>query len=237
MHPVLFKAGPITIYSYGVMVALGFAVAIFLANRRAGRFGLSGDLVVDLLITALVTGIAGARLFYIILSFQYYRANPMEILDLSKGGLVWYGGFFMALASVALFIKVKRMGFWNTMDLLAPYIVLAQALGRIGCFLNGCCYGISGIPVQLYASLSLFAIFIVLRLWQEVRRFNGEIFLGYCILYSLKRFGIEFLRGDNPRAFFGLTISQVISIAVVLVSAAIFLSKAYKWNAKDTASK
>lgn len=237
MHPILFKLGPVTVYSYGVFVALGFAAAALLIYRRAGKFGIIKENAADLVVLILVSGIAGARLLYIFLNAQYYRDNPAEIINLSRGGLVWYGGFFAALCASIVYIRRKNIGFWNAMDLIVPYVALAQAFGRIGCFFNGCCYGINGVPAQLYSAMLLIFIFVILRLWQDRRRFEGEIFFGYCILYSVKRFGIEFIRGDNPKIFLGLTISQVISLAVIFVVIPLFINKAYRWNAKDTASK
>lgn len=237
MHPILMKAGPFTVYSYGAFVALGFTAAAFLIYRRAASFGIDKDNIIDLLVLMLVSGVIGARLLYVLLNFGYYLANPFEILALSKGGLVWYGGFFAAIGSSLIYMKRKSMGFWNTMDLIVPYVALAQAFGRIGCFFNGCCYGIKGIPVQLYSSFLLVAIFILLVIWQDRRRFIGEIALGYCMLYSLKRFGIEFLRGDNPRIFLGLTMSQIISFVFMIVVVTVFIKKASKWKEKDTVSK
>ena len=237
MHPILLKLGPITIYSYGAFVALGFAVAAFLIYRRAASFGIDKDRTIDLLVVMLMTGIAGARLLYVLLNLGYYRSNLFELIDLSRGGLVWYGGFFAAIGSAAVYIRGKRMGFWNTMDLVVPYIALAQAFGRVGCFFNGCCYGVNGIPIQLYSSFILVMIFVVLLYWQDRRRFKAEISLGYCVLYSLKRFCIEFFRGDNPKIFLGLTISQVISLFVIILAGIVFIKKASEWKEKDTASK
>jgi len=237
MHPILLKLGPFTVYSYGAFVALGFAAATFLIYRRAASFHIDKDNIIDLVILMLVAGVAGARLLYVLLNFGYYRANPFEIINLSKGGLVWYGGFLAALGSTIMYTKLKKMEFWNTMDLIAPYIALAQAFGRIGCFFNGCCYGRDGIPVQLYSSLLLVIIFILLALRQNWRKFTGEIVLDYCILYSLKRFGIEFFRGDNPKIFLGMTISQIISLVVLALAIPIFIKKASKWKEKDIVSK
>lgn len=237
MHPILLKLGPVTIYSYGAFVALAFAVSAFLIYRRAADFGIDKDKVADLFILMLVAGIIGARLLYVLLNIEHYKAAPLELTDLSKGGLVWYGGFFAALSAAIVYTNRKRMEFLNTMDLIAPYIALGQAFGRVGCFFNGCCYGINGMPVQLYSSFLLVVIFIILRFWQGRRRFEGEISLGYCVLYSLKRFGIEFLRGDNPRIFLNLTISQIISLFVIIAAAFIFIKKVYEWKEKDTASK
>ena len=247
MHPILFKLGPLNIYSYGVMVALGFAIASACIYRRAPAYGLDGNAVVDYTILVLVSGVAGARLFYVLMNIGYYVANPLEIVNLSRGGLVWYGGFIGALAASAWFVRLRKLDFWNVSDLVAPYLALAQALGRVGCFLNGCCYGAVApagascvvafpqegalrYPTQVYSAILLLGIFVLLRLWQDRRRFAGEIFLGYCMLYAGKRFAIEFFRGDNPRIFAGLTMSQAISIVIFTAAAAVFISRSNRWK-------
>lgn len=246
MHPVLFKLGPLNIYSYGVMVALGFTIAAAFLYRRAPVYNLNGNTVIDYTILILVSGVAGARLFYVLLNVGYYAANPLEIVNLSKGGLVWYGGFIGALAASAWFVRARKLDFWAVSDIVAPYLALAQALGRVGCFLNGCCYGAVAepgafavvfpqdgalrYPSQAYSAILLLAIFVILRLWQDRRRFIGEIFLGYCMLYAGKRFVIEFFRGDNPRIFASLTISQAISIVLFTAAAAVFISRSNRWK-------
>jgi len=241
MHPILLKLGPITIYSYGVMVAAGFSLAAFLVYRRAPKFDMDRDRMIDCLILILISGVAGARVLYVLLNFEYYRANLTEILNLSGGGLVWYGGFAAAFFTSIWFSKRRDLNFWSVSDLIAPYIALGQAFGRVGCYLNGCCYGIiapdyflSGErhPTQIYSAILLLIIFIVLVKWQNKRRFKGEIFLGYCALYSCKRFFIEFLRADNPKIFLKLTMSQLISAAVFLTALIIFKIKADEWGKK-----
>jgi len=247
MHPILFKIGPFSIYSYGLMLALGFGLVAYLMHARAHEFGLDKDKMVDMTIFVLIGGLIGGRALYVALHTAYYLARPLEVFDFSKGGLVWYGGFFFALLVFFLFVKFNAMRFWVVADFMAPYVALAQSLGRIGCFLNGCCYGsqtsgsyplavvfpdsvVYRYPTQLFSALGLLMIFIVLRLWQDRRHFDGEIFLLYCVLYSSKRFFIEFLRADNPRVIFNLTISQVLSILVMVVSVAILSNKVYKWK-------
>lgn len=239
MHPILIKLGPLNIYSYGVMVAVGFSVAAFLIYRRAPKFGLDRDKMIDCLVLILVSGIAGARVLYIALNLGYYIANPLEILSLSKGGLVWYGGLIAALLASVWFTRKKGLDFWPAADFISPYMALGQAFGRIGCYLNGCCYGITAghlffgsarHPTQIYSAILLFVIFAVMIRWQGRRRFNGEIFLGYIILYSYERFFIEFLRGDNPKIFLELTISQLISAAAFLTALGIFKIRADKWE-------
>lgn len=237
MHPILIKFGSLTIYSYGVMAAVGFALATLLIYRRASKFNVTKDSIIDLAILILITGVIGARSLYILSNLNYYLANPLEIPNLSKGGLVWYGGFLSALFASIWYTRKKGFSFWNVTDLMVPYVALAQAIGRVGCLLNGCCYGIEGHPVQIYSSLSLLVIFAILRLWQDRRHFAGEIFLAYCILYSFKRFPIEFLRGDNPRMMFGFTLSQCISIIVILISFTVFVYKAWKWKKRYSSLK
>jgi phosphatidylglycerol:prolipoprotein diacylglycerol transferase len=247
MHPVLVSLGPITIYSYGVMVAIGFVLAAFLVSRHARRLGVSPDKLVDMLVVVLISGIIGARILYILLNLGYYIAKPLEVFDLAKGGLVWYGGFIAGVIAAVTYIRINKLDFWFVMDLVVPYIALAQALGRIGCLLNGCCYGapaphgfafgvvfpdscIVRHPAEIYSTILLIIIYFVLRIWQELPHFKGEIFLGYCMLYPLKRFGVEFFRGDNPREYFGMTISQAISFAVFVAAIAIFVRKRMEWK-------
>lgn len=247
MHPVIVKLGPITMYAYGVMVALGFGVAAFLIYNHAARLNLNKEKLVDLLVSILIGGIIGARLFYVFMNLGYYLAAPLEIFNLSKGGLVWYGGFVAGMLTGILYIRLNKMDFWLVMDLIVPYVALAQAFGRIGCYLNGCCYGVAAPagfpmavtfpdsivarhPTQLYSAMLLVLIYIILRLRQELPHFKGAIFLGYCILYPLKRFIIEFYRGDNPRAYFGMTISQVLSLTVFIAALVIYIWKRVEWK-------
>lgn len=247
MHSILFKIGAINIYSYGVMVSLGFGLGAFLIYRRSQDEGFDKNLMMDLVVLTLLAGLAGARLLYVLINIGYYMANPFEVFNLSKGGLVWYGGFLAGIACAVWYIKQKRLDFWAVSDFIIPYVALAQAIGRIGCFLNGCCYGkavpsdytfgaaFPGMmslchPTELYASLALILIFIALRLWQDLPHFKGGIFTGYCLLYSLKRFSIEFFRGDNPEIAYGLTLSQIISVFVFGAALIIFLYKGRQWK-------
>jgi phosphatidylglycerol---prolipoprotein diacylglyceryl transferase len=235
MHPILAKIGPFNIYSYGVMVALGFGLASFLIYRSAARFNLNRERVLDLALLILLSGIIGARLLYVLLNIRYYAINLLEIPDISKGGLVLYGGFLSSILTAVWYIKKNKVDFWLVADLFSPYIALAQSFGRIGCFLNGCCYGIASshghqYPVQIYASIALFLIFLILLTWQGMPHFKGAIFLGYCLLYSSKRFIIEFFRGDNPRIIMGLTMSQALSISIFIISIILFVRKGIEWK-------
>ncbi|MDP3729912.1 MAG: prolipoprotein diacylglyceryl transferase [Candidatus Omnitrophota bacterium] len=247
MHPIIAKIGPLYVYSYGLMVAVGFAVATLLAYKHADDFKINKDRIIDLGIVMLVCGIIGARIVYIALNFQYYVKNPLEIINLTKGGLVWYGAFIFGMIGSAWFVKKNRISFWTAADLFAPYIALAQAFGRIGCLLNGCCYGAAApsslllsvvfpdesilrYPTQVFSAVALLLIFVILRIWQKRRHFGGEIFIGYGLLYSVKRFGVEFFRGDYPKILYGLTISQLISAAVFAACLSLFIYRCLKWK-------
>ncbi len=212
-------------FSYGLMIAIAFLVCIFLARRDARHYGLDPDKIYDFSFFVLVSGIIGGRILYVILNLAYYLENPLEIIMLHRGGLVWFGAFGFALIGGIIFLKKNDLPVFKTLDFLSPYIALGHAIGRIGCFLNGCCYGMPAkwgiyfpihqdklIPTQLFESFFLLIIFSILIISRKKIHKNGAIFFSYLALYSLVRFTIEFLRADTPKEFFGLTIFQVIAI-------------------------
>ena len=226
MHPVLFKAGCFPVYSYGAMLALAFLVCSFLAKRRASAIGMDGEKILDLMVTLIVSGVIGGRLMFVLLDLDYFRSRPLDIFKLWEGGLVWYGGFILAVVSGVVFLRKYKMPILKTADLMMPYVALGQAIGRIGCFLNGCCYGKpttlpigvvfnpeqgAVLPTQLFESAAMFVIYLILR-----RRLpsNGRMFFLYLMMYSAFRFLVEFLRGDNMLVIIGLTFSQFVSIVV-----------------------
>ena len=226
MHPVLSKIGSYPVYSYGAMLALAFLVCSFLAKRHGSAIGMDAEKILDLMITLIVSGVIGGRLMFVLLDFDYFRSRPLDIFKLWEGGLVWYGGLVLAVISGAVFLRIYKMPMLKTADLLMPYVALGQAIGRIGCFLNGCCYGKATalpigvvfnpeqgavLPTQLFESAAMFIVYLVLR-----RRVpsNGRTFFLYLIFYSVFRFSIEFLRGDNMLAVMGLTFSQAVSMVI-----------------------
>jgi phosphatidylglycerol:prolipoprotein diacylglycerol transferase len=231
MHPEICKIGPLTIYSYGLMLVIAFMVSTFLAARQARRNGIHPDIIFNLCFLVFITGIAGARIFYVISNLSYYAHSPLEIIMLQKGGLAWFGGLIAGALSGILYLKFKRLPIFKIADLLVPFVALGQAFGRLGCFLNGCCFGKESsygiyspvqeavlIPTQLYSSLLLVFIFIILRVLQERPHKEGQIFFAYLLLYCAKRFFIEFFRGDSPAFLFQLTLFQVISIAIFIIA-------------------
>ncbi|MDI6890116.1 MAG: prolipoprotein diacylglyceryl transferase [Thermodesulfovibrionales bacterium] len=244
MHPVLFKIGPLTIHTYGVLVASGFLLGLGLAVRRARKEGIPSDKIVDLGFYILLSAIIGSRLFFILMNAGYYLKNPLEILKIWEGGLVFYGGLILAIPTAVWYVKKNTLGVWNTADLFAPSIAIGHAMGRIGCFFAGCCYGkpseglpwavtftdsqslaMTGVPLhptQLYESMGEFISFLLLVILRKYKSFNGQLFLTYILLYSVLRFIVEFYRGDVDRGFITsqLSLAQGISILMFLVAVA-----------------
>lgn len=244
MYPILFELGPFKIYSYGFSLAIAFIVATYLAKLEASRQGIAGEKILDLSLCIAISGILGARILYVLQNLEFYLENPVQILMLSRGGLSFYGGFILAAICANIFLKRKHLPFVKTFDIVIPYLALAQAIGRIGCFLNGCCYGkptdfilrlyfpgqnIARHPVQIYNSLNLLLIFGILRIFQSKRRavgyLSGQTFLLYCLLYSTMRFFMEYLRGDHLPVFVNLTIHQLISAGIFIISCLIWWKK------------
>lgn len=244
MHPVLFKLGPLTIHTYGVLVALAFLAAILLASREATRKGVDPEKVLDLGLYVLAAAILGSRLFEVAINHQYYLDNPAEIFKIWKGGLVFYGGFVGAVLTGIWYLRRHNLPVWRVGDIAAPSIALGQSIGRLGCFEAGCCYGkptdlpwavtftnpdtlaIMGVPLhptQLYESVGAFALFAALFACRKKVAFDGQLFWFYVLGYSVLRSGIEFLRGDAVRGFvhvagFEVSTSQAVAIAAFLTA-------------------
>jgi phosphatidylglycerol:prolipoprotein diacylglycerol transferase len=244
MHPILFKLGPLTIHTYGLFVASGFLLGLGLAVRQARKEGIPPHKIVDLGFYILLAAIIGSRLFFISINASHYIKNPLDILKIWEGGLVFYGGVFLALPAAIWYVKKNGLGIWKTADIFAPSIAIGHAIGRIGCFFAGCCYGKPaellpwavtftdpeslvgasiGIPLhptQLYESAGEFINFLILITLRRYKSFNGQLFMAYLLLYSVLRFIVEFFRGDVSRGFIinNLSISQGISILIFLIA-------------------
>jgi phosphatidylglycerol:prolipoprotein diacylglycerol transferase len=234
MHPILFKIGPLQLYTYGALLAVAFLVAIFLASKEAERQGLDKSFASDMGVVVIVSSVIGARLFYILFyDLRYTLQHPTELLKLRQTGLVFYGGFIFAVAAGIIYTRLKRASIPVVLDIAAPSIAIGQAIGRIGCLMSGCCYGKPtwvpwGIkfphvdyrvhPTQIYEALATFLIFLLLVWFRRHKTRDGQIAWLYMVTYAMARFVIEFFRGDNPHIAFGLTLSQIISV-VALVAA------------------
>lgn len=233
MHPVICKIGPFTFYAYGLALVLAFLASVSLAMSKAKKENINPELIFNFCFFNFVFGILGSRIFYIVENAGYYFKNPYEMVMFQEGGLSWFGGLIAAILFSCFYLKRKNSPLYATLDLIVPFLALGQAIGRIGCLLNGCCFGKPSqfglyfniheatlIPTQLYSSLLLVLIFIVLRIMQEKPHREGQIFFMYLLFYSLKRFLIEFLRADNATIFLGLTVFQILSIFLFLSSIA-----------------
>jgi phosphatidylglycerol:prolipoprotein diacylglycerol transferase len=244
MHPELFKIGPLTIHTYGVLVAAGFLLGLGLAVKQARKEGIPSEKIVDLGFYVLLSALIGSRLLFVLINASHYMKNPLEIFKIWEGGLVFYGGVLLAVPTVLWYVKKNALGLWSTSDLFAPSIAIGHAIGRIGCFFAGCCYGkpaeglpwaviftdpkslaLIGIPLhptQLYESLGEFVNFFILIILRRHKSFNGQLFMTYILLYSVLRFIVEFYRGDVGRGFITsqISVSQGISILTFLISIA-----------------
>ncbi|OGX32122.1 MAG: prolipoprotein diacylglyceryl transferase, partial [Omnitrophica WOR_2 bacterium RIFCSPHIGHO2_01_FULL_48_9] len=168
MFPIILKIGPVTIYSYGLMMAVAVMVCVFLLSRDARSLGISSEKIFDFVFWVVLSGIAGARLFFILLNLDYFVRDPLEIVMLQKGGLAWQGSLIAGTVAALVYIRKQKLPLAPFLDIIAPYVALGQAIGRLGCFLNGCCYGkplawgiyfpvhqASLHPTQLYDALGL----------------------------------------------------------------------------------
>ncbi|MCX7867823.1 prolipoprotein diacylglyceryl transferase [Limisphaera sp. VF-2] len=241
MHPVAIQIGPLTIHWYGVLVALGFLVGLWNAARRAPRAGLPGEAVADLGPWLILGAVVGARLWYVASYWreQFAAAPWWEVFMVHHGGLVFYGGLVGATLAAWLFLVRRRLPLWRMADVLAPGIALGYAIGRLGCLMNGCCYGRACSlpwavtypednplspptfpvhPTQIYDSLLSLALYGGLARVFDKRRFDGQVFALYLIGYAVTRSFVECFRGDYPAEHIrlGLTPAQQFSVWILL---------------------
>ncbi|ABR49040.1 prolipoprotein diacylglyceryl transferase [Alkaliphilus metalliredigens QYMF] len=228
MDPIAFTVFGIPVAWYGIIISLGIFLGIVVATIRAKREGLYDDVIIDLALVAVPVAVLMARLYYVLFSLDYYMANPGSILRFRDGGLAIHGGIIGGVLIGYLFCRYKRIHFWQLADITAPSLILGQAIGRWGNYINQEAYGtptdlpwaiqIDGVmvhPTFLYESLWNFIVFFGLLYYTKKRKYKGQIFLLYLILYSIGRFFIEGLRIDS--LMIGpLRIAQVISIGIVI---------------------
>jgi phosphatidylglycerol:prolipoprotein diacylglycerol transferase len=239
MSPIIFQIGPVSIRWYGVLIMAGVILGLVLAGREAKRQDVSIELIYDLFFYMILSAVLGARLYYVIFSWDLYRNNIQEVFAFWHGGLAIHGAVLGGVISAVIYARLKRLSFWLLADICAPSLILGQAIGRWGNFFNQEAFGRPtdlpwGIfideahrPVQymqqthfhptfLYESLWNFSVFFFL-LW--VRRkggiIRGDVFLIYLMLYSFGRFWIEGLRTDSLM-FEGFRIAQVVSFLLIM---------------------
>ncbi len=214
MHPTLIKFGSFEIPSFGVMIVLAFAAGLVLAVKRAPKYGITSAQVQDVAFWALIAGILGARVTFVALEWSYYSQHINELLSPRFAGLTSFGGLFFGMAAIAIWCRKTKVPFVAMCDLFGPAFLLAHAIGRVGCLLNGCCFGgvcppgyplgihvdgdtLMHHPAQIYDSLmNLVALGLVLRL-EMVKKFAGQIFSVFLALHGLTRFIYEFWRAGT----------------------------------------
>ena len=238
MYPELCRLGPLAIHTYGVALAAAFLLTLTLA-RQALRHDLKGlvpmdePALADWAVWAMSGGILGGRAFYVALNWDVYAAHPLEIFALWHGGLVWYGGLAGGVIATWGYLTRRGLGFRRGVDQVIPCVVLGHAVGRLGCFANGCCAGIPTrawwgvqfpgtvervVPTQVLESASLVVLFLVLRALQRpaVLRAPGRLFGIYLVGYGLIRWTVECWRA-NERLWGGWTLYQFLSVGLVLL--------------------
>ncbi|MDD5491671.1 MAG: prolipoprotein diacylglyceryl transferase [bacterium] len=253
MYPIFLKLGPLVIHTYGLLVALGFLAAIILASTRAQEYGVDRDFVFDLSFWILITALIGARGLEVLTNFSYYRLDPLRVLKIWEGGMSFFGGLAGGVLGGVIYVRHRKLSVWNIGDMVVPYLALGQAIGRIGCFFAGCCYGKvctaswavhfenpqalapTGVPLhptQIYESLADFLIFLILVNVAKKREFPGQVFLLYFVLYPAVRFIIEFYRDDNPVIWYGFTLYQIFSVTILVTVGIIYTIKWKKQKSK-----
>jgi len=244
MHPTLFRLGQLTIHTYGVLIAIGFLAGIWVATREARRHDQDPEVVLDLAFYIIAAAIIGSRAFYVAVNWDLFRDHPIDIVKIWRGGLVFYGGLLAGIPTVLYYLRRHGLRPWLMADVLSPALALGQSFGRLGCFFAGCCYGqLAGHwpsvtftnpetlapqgmplhPTQLYDSALMLAIFGVLMLARRWRRFEGQQFWTYLLLFTPERIFLEELRADTHKTLFGGTLSLTQLISLVFFAVAAFM--------------
>ena len=274
MHPEIVSIGPFVIRAYGLMLAIGFLVGILIAARRAKNMGENPDHVYNLSVWIVVSSLVGARLYYVITHYGEFRADglslPLRVFtefknifwpvshgEIGISGLILYGGLIAATLMTALYLRRHRLSVPKYMDILGPSLGIGEFFTRIGCFLNGCCFGkptdsFCGVvfppesaagyyypnthihPSQLYNSFAGLVIFILLITLERYKKFDGFTALMYFILYSLGRFTIDFTRHyESSMTVWGLSQNQLLSVGVFVICVVLLAYFTKKAGSKD----
>ena len=247
MHPTLWKMGSFEIHSYGLLLAIAFLVAIQIFVTRGKRRGIAEDALHTVSLVLLILAIVGGRGLFVLTHWADYASDPLGVLRLWEGGLMLYGGYVLAIAGGILYVRRAKLPLWKVADAAAPAMALGVGIGRIGCFLNGCCFGLPthapwGVrfppgsyasytfpgehvqPSQIYMALAGGLLFVVLLRLDRKPRFDGYLFWTAVALDSVLRFGIDFTRYYDATSFLGkvgglsFNINQILSVLLILTS-------------------
>jgi phosphatidylglycerol:prolipoprotein diacylglycerol transferase len=249
VHPIAFYLGSYPVHSYGVMMALAFLAGLVTATRRARLVNVHADIIADVTMWLLVGGIIGARVVYVTTYWkQEFADQPFsEIFMVQHGGLVYYGGLIGSTIAGIIYLAWKKAPIWKIADIMAPSIALGCVFGRIGCLLNGCCYGYACDlpwaikfpennpshpptfpvhPTEVYDALLNLILYLGLAwLFRHRRTFDGKIFALYLMVYAIFRSIAEHFRGDYPADHIhaGITSAQLLSIPMFLVGLGLYV--------------
>lgn len=241
MYNDILTIGPFTIHGYGLMIVIGIMLALFIGEARAKRRGLDPDEIWNLTLCCAILGFAGAKLLFCIIEWREFIQNPLSILK--SEGFVVYGGIIVGVLAGYLWCRFRGLVFLDYFDIVLPSVAVAQGFGRLGCFLAGCCYGretdsifgitfhnseyapngVKLIPTQLISAAGMLMIAGVLFWYARKPRKQGTVGFLYLILYSVGRFGVEFLRNDYRGEIGVLSTSQFISVFILLLGVVGFI--------------
>jgi phosphatidylglycerol:prolipoprotein diacylglycerol transferase len=253
MHPDLITIGSITLHTYGLFVAIGFFVGLVVTVRLGKSEGFGSQQIMDMGFVIILSAIIGSRLMYVLMNASHFTRAPLDILKIWEGGLVFSGGVLGVVLTMLWYIKRHGLPLGKIADLWSPAIALGQGIGRIGCFMAGCCYGkptdsICGVvfthphslasplnvplhPTQIYASLSGFVIFLIVLVLYTKKKFEGQVFLWFLIMHSTARLALERFRGDDRGILLGsdMSMTQLVATLALIISVGIlFVVKAKK---------
>lgn len=235
MDPVAFRIFGIEIMWYGVLISLGVLLGVIVALRECKRIGFKEDNLLDFLLIAIPSAIVGARAYYVIFSWSYYSQHPAEIINIRNGGLAIHGALIAGVIVGILFCKKRKINVLQLLDIVIPSVILGQAIGRWGNFINQEAHGgptdlpwgivVNGQkvhPTFLYESLMNLAIFIFLIWFRKNKKTtHGQVLALYMILYSIVRFFVEGLRTDSLM-FLNFRVAQLISLGAILAGIALW---------------
>jgi phosphatidylglycerol:prolipoprotein diacylglycerol transferase len=264
LHPEVLELGPVVVRAYGVMLALSFLLGTFYVWRMSRRFGRSFEPLIGMAYVLVIAGMVGARLGYVVVHLSEFAGNPWAAVNPFAGesvgiaGLNVYAGLLLAMVSAWIWCRVKGLDVLDTFDLFAPAFALGLGLTRIGCFLNGCCFGtpcdlpwavtspFGSIPyaffgatplhpAQLYSSVYGFVLFGLLHLLLKRRAFAGQVAAVLLMVEAGARFSIEFVRYYEttmhvPLGFWNPTYNHLVALGLFVTGAAIYLSR---WRNRD----
>ncbi|EGQ19916.1 prolipoprotein diacylglyceryl transferase [Sporosarcina newyorkensis 2681] len=252
INPVAFSLGPIGIRWYGILIALGIVLAFIVVQKEMVKRGMHPDFLTDLLIWAVPISIISARIYYVIFSWDYYKENPGQIIQIWEGGIAIHGALIGAFITTYFYTKRRGISFWKTVDIAAAGLLIGQLIGRWGNFMNQEAHGgpvsekflettiipdwimnqmtIEGVtyhPTFLYESLWNLVGLIIIILLRRVNLKRGEMFLFYLVWYSVGRFFIEGIRTDSLYVIGELRAAQLVSVMAIVVSVIIFIIRRY----------